>query len=68
MQLARGGFAIDRIAVVEVERETLTFPLSWTEARLEGFDSPALFRERWVALYGPDGPTDVWRIQFELAR
>lgn len=65
VQLCRGGTAVDRIRVLGVRRETLKLPLSWTEAQAEGFDSPAGFTEKWRSLYGPDGPRDVWRIEFE---
>lgn len=69
VQLARGGTAVDRIRVKSVEREVLTFPIAWTEARAEGFDSPRAFEERWQELHGnrrlPVHPT-VWRIEFEV--
>jgi hypothetical protein len=67
VQLHRGGFSVDRIRILDVRRETIVFPIEWREARLEGFDSPADFRQKWAALYGPNGPLDVWRIEFELA-
>lgn len=66
VQLHRGGFAVDRILVKDVRRETLDLPLTWTEAAAEGFDSPRGFAEKWEALYGVDPPLDVWRIEFAL--
>lgn len=73
VQLHRGGIGLDRVKITSVEREVLTFPISWTEAALEGFDTPQAFAERWAELYGtgkrgvrlPIHPT-VWRIEFEL--
>jgi len=47
IQLHRGGIGIDRIRVLDVSRETIELPLSWTEARAEGFISPSGFAERW---------------------
>lgn len=66
VQLHRGGFAVDRILVKDVRRETLELPLTWTEASAEGFPHPRGFSEKWLALYGEDAPTDVWRIAFAL--
>ena len=66
VQLRRGGIAIERILVKSVTRETLTFPLPADEAAAEGFRSAREFEQRWLELYGPDGPRDVWRIEFEL--
>lgn len=66
VQLARGGSAVDGICIVDVSRETIEQPISWTEARLEGFDSPSAFEDRWRSLYGRDGSRDVWRIAFEV--
>jgi hypothetical protein len=65
VQLWRGGYAVDRIRVLDVRRETITFPLTEDEAHREGFDAPAEFEEKWRSLYGDDGPRDVWRIEFE---
>jgi hypothetical protein len=66
VQLHRGGFAVDHILIRDVRRETLGLPMSWTEAKAEGFDSPRAFGEKWKSLYGEDAPTDVWRIEFEV--
>lgn len=66
VQLHRGGFAVDRILVKDVSRETLELPLTWTEASAEGFANPRGFSEKWMSLYGDDAPSDVWRIEFEL--
>jgi hypothetical protein len=66
VQPGRGCAALGRITVLYVTRERLIFPLSWTEAGLEGFESPAAFQDRWMALYGLAGPSDVWRIAFKL--
>lgn len=68
VQFCRGGLEVDRIRVLAVARETTEFPISWTEARREGFESPNAFENRWRELYGPSGPRDVWRITFELSR
>lgn len=68
VQLARGGFAVDQIRILSVTRETTDWPISWTEARAEGFASPADFEDRWLALYGQDGSRDVWRIEFALVK
>ncbi len=73
VKLSRGGVAVDRIKVKSVEREVLTFPITWEEASREGFESPKAFEKRWAELYGtgsagtrlPIHPT-VWRIEFEV--
>lgn len=67
VQLCRGGTAVDHIRIKDVRRETLTFPVEWGEALAEGFDHPREFEAKWHSLYGADAPTDVWRIEFEVA-
>lgn len=67
VQLRRGGVAIDSILIKAVERQTLELPLTAEEAAREGFDSPAAFEAKWRSLYGNDFPTDVFRIEFEVA-
>ncbi len=65
VQLCRGGSEVDRIGIISVSRETVEFPLTYTETAAEGFDRPEQFEARWRDLYGADGPRDVWRIEFE---
>ncbi len=65
VQDRRGGRSLGRIKVLEVER-VATFPISLTDAGAEGFDSPAAFETRWIALYGQSPPGECWRIAFEL--
>jgi hypothetical protein len=62
VQEKRGGNELGRIEIVETHREIIAFT-PW-EAEPEGFGSAQEFMERWKALYGPDYPVDVWRIEF----
>jgi hypothetical protein len=63
VQEKRGGNELGRIRIVEVHRQIISL-LSPAEAQLEGFEYTDKFWDKWIALYGPDYPVDVWRIEF----
>lgn len=64
MQLARGGFALERL-IIESVTEGLVGDVDDLEAALEGFPSARAFRRRWTELYGRFDPEmPVWRIEF----